>query len=70
MSLFGITNQQVITCLYSSHLYAALIDDIMKLQRRGLELHEFYNKKMYAEESYEVSIDRLTINLVLFIHLV
>ena len=42
--------------MYRSHLYAALIDDIMRLQRRGLELHEFYNKKMYAEESYEVGL--------------
>lgn len=42
--------------LNSAHLYAALLDDIMVLQRRGLELHEFYAKKIYAEEHYEVLI--------------
>lgn len=40
--------------LISAHLYAALLDDIMMLQRRGIELHEFYAKKIYAEEHYEV----------------
>ena len=40
--------------LISAHLYAALLDDIVMLQRRGIELHEFYGKKIYAEEHYEV----------------
>ena len=41
--------------LISAHLYAALLDDIVMLQRRGIELHEFYGKKIYAEEHYEVT---------------
>ncbi|XP_019853287.1 PREDICTED: uncharacterized protein LOC105313082 isoform X2 [Amphimedon queenslandica] len=36
-----------------AHLYAALLDDIVALQKRGIELHEFYAKKIYAEEHYE-----------------
>lgn len=40
--------------LISAHLYAALLDDVVMLQRRGIELHEFYAKKIYAEEHYEV----------------
>jgi hypothetical protein len=51
-----------------AHLYAALIDDIINLQRRGIEMHEFYARKIYAEEQYEMEDSRIHSKLVSAVH--
>ena len=38
-----------------SALFSSLLEDIVALERRGIELQEFYAKKINAEEHYEVT---------------
>lgn len=37
-----------------SALFSSLLSDLIALQRRGMELQDFYKQKLEAEEHYEV----------------